>query len=557
MENYKAIFDRLWAKPEHEVVEFKKAENSFDFDDLGKYFSALSNEANLRGEDFAWMIFGVWDKNHSVVGTSYKNGEVSLNRLKNDLAQLTTDNLTFREIAEIMVGGKRVLIFKIPASPRNIVMKWKGIAYGRDGESLKPLNQAKQDEIRFQTPIPDWSAEIVPTATIDDLDDMALAKARVMYKRVHASKISSDEVDGWSTEDFLSNSHVMREGGLTRAALLLLGKPSAAGKLTPAVAQITWTLRDENEMVVDYEHFTIPFILSVDVVLSRIRNITMRDLPGGTLFPETMKQYDDYTIREALHNCIAHQDYRLQQRINFVENPGSLYYANGGTFIPGNIERALKSQGPQRHFRNECLCRAMVDFNMIDTVGRGIKMMYTEQRKRFFPMPDYEINNEIQEVAVTIYGKVIDQNYTTILKENTELSLDDCILLDAVQKHRSVTADAIKYLKGKKLIEGRSPNYRISAAVARMTHQLPSYTRSKGLDKEKAIQLTLQLLKDAGEVGAVKKDIYELLENVLSDMKNEEQKQKYVSNLLSEIKNKRGEIRNVGRRWYYDNSTKK
>ena len=194
---------------------------------------------------------------------------------------------------------------------------------------------------------------------------------------------------------------------------------------------------------------------------------------------------------------------------------------------------------------------------MIDTVGRGIKMMYTEQRKRFFPMPDYEINNEIQEVAVTIYGKVIDQNYTTILKENTELSLDDCILLDAVQKHRSVTADAIKYLKGKKLIEGRSPNYRISAAVARMTHQLPSYTRSKGLDKEKAIQLTLQLLKDAGEVGAVKKDIYELLENVLSDMKNEEQKQKYVSNLLSEIKNKRGEIRNVGRRWYYDNSTKK
>ena len=52
--------------------------------------------------------------------------------------------------------------------------------------------------------------------------------------------------------------------------------------------------------------------------MSKIHNLTMRELPGGTLFPETMKQYDDYTIREALHNAIAHQDYTLQQRINAV-----------------------------------------------------------------------------------------------------------------------------------------------------------------------------------------------------------------------------------------------
>ena len=70
--------------------------------------------------------------------------------------------------------------------------------------------------------------------------------------------------------------------------------------------------------MIDYEHFTIPFILTVDKVLAKIRNKTMRELPGGTLFPDTMKQYDDYTIREALHNCIAHQDYTLQQRISFV-----------------------------------------------------------------------------------------------------------------------------------------------------------------------------------------------------------------------------------------------
>lgn len=155
MKKYIDIFNKLWGHSENEVVEFKKAETNFDVDELGKYFSALSNEANLRDHEFAWIVFGVWDKKHQVIGTSFKDGEVALNRLKQDMSQHTTDNLIFRDIIPIEVEGKRVLLFQVPASPRNIVMHWKGVAYGRDGESLKPLNQAKQDAIRQQPPIPD------------------------------------------------------------------------------------------------------------------------------------------------------------------------------------------------------------------------------------------------------------------------------------------------------------------------------------------------------------------------------------------------------------------
>ncbi len=217
------------------------------------------------------------------------------------MSQHTTDNLIFREIVPLFVDGKRVLLFKVPATPRNIVMHWKGIAYARDGESLKPLNQAKRDEIRHQSPIPDWTAQLVPNATIADLDELAIATARVMYKKVHASNISGEEVDNWNVEEFLSHSNMMRDGQVTRAAILLLGKPMSLDKIHPAVAQITWTLQDDDEIVEDYEHFTIPFLLTVDKVLAKIRNKTMRELPGGTLFPDTMKQYDDYTIREAMH----------------------------------------------------------------------------------------------------------------------------------------------------------------------------------------------------------------------------------------------------------------
>lgn len=549
MENYQEILSHLLDHSENEVVEFKAAKNGFDVDDLGKYFSALSNEANLRERDFAWIVFGIDNKTHEVTGTSFKDSETSLNKLKHDMSQHTTDNLIFREIVPIFVEGKRVLMFKIPASPRNIVMHWKGIAYARDGESLKPLNQTKRDEIRQQPPIPDWTAQLVPNATIADLDELALATARVMYKKVHASNISGEEVDGWSMEEFLSSSNMMRDGQITRAAILLLGKPSSLDKIHPAVAQITWTLQDEDDIVEDYEHFTIPFLLTVDKVLAKIRNKTMRELPGGTLFPDTMKQYDDYTIRETLHNCIAHQDYTLQQRIVFVESPGKLYYANGGSFIPGTIEKVLDHKGPQLHYRNECLCKGMVHFNMIDTVGRGIKKVFTEQKNRFFPMPDYDINAVERTVGVTIYGKMLDEKYSALLKSGNKLSLKECLWLDAVQKHRPITKQAIEHLKSRKLIEGSGKNLTISLGVARLTHQVAQYTKNRGLAYDALKKLILQLAHNAGDIGFKRTEAFDALENSLPYSKDYTAKLNYLGRVLAKMANE-GLLKLVGRKWF-------
>ena len=550
-QSYINIFNNLVPHKENEVVEFKKAENNFDFDDLGKYFSALSNEANLRGLEFAWLIFGYDEKKHKIVGTSYKNGESALNNLKHDFAQHTTDGQTFREIVPIEVDGNRILMFKIPASPRNIVMKWKGIAFGRDGESLKPLNQSKMDEIRHQTPEPDWSAELVPNATIDDLDEVAIAKARKMFKKVH-SRIPAEEVNRWSTEEFLSKCELMVDGKLTRAAIILLGKIFSDSKLRPAVAEVTWTLRDEKQDVVDYEHFSVPFILTVDEILAKIHNLTLREMPGGTLFPDTMKQYDDYTIREALHNCIAHQDYTLRQRINFVENPGFLYYANGGSFIPGTLENALATNGPQRFFRNACLCKAMVHFNMIDTVSRGIKKMFTEQMERRFPMPDYEIDNEKKEVAVRIYGNAINERYTKLLKDNDTLTLHDCISLDAIQKGHRIDEEIAQDLMKRGLIEGEAPNYTISLGVAKASKQLPGYTRVRGLERDKLKQMILQYIQNAGSDGAKRDAILEYLQGTLPSRNTYEQNETLIYHLLSELR-KAGLIEANGKIWLAKN----
>lgn len=535
MREFIDIFRDLISHKESEIIEFKKAENSFDFDDLGKYFSALSNEANLRGYDFAWMIFGYDEKRHEIVGTSYKNGEGALNKLKHDFSQHTTDGQTFREIIPIEVEGKRVLMFKIPASPRNIVMKWKGIAYGRDGESLKPLNQAKHDEIRHQTPEPDWSAEIVPDSTIDDLDELALATARIMYKKVHGSMIPANEIDEWSVQEFLSHSEMMRNGKLTRAAILLLGTPLALQKMHPANAQITWVWKDVNGEIVDYEHYTVPYILTVDKIFAKIRNKTMRELPGGTLFPDTMKQYEDYSIREALHNCIAHQDYTLGGRITLVENDGFLYYSNRGSFIPGSVEKVLADKGPQKIYRNTCLTHGMVHFNMIDTVGRGIPKLFKEQRRRFFPMPEYEIDEESKTVSVTIYGIASDDAYTDLLRSDSSLSLMECLWLDAVRTQRPITKEAAKHLRDKHLIEGRAPRYNIALSVAKKVQQVGRYTKETGLNKKALVKLVLQLAINAGNEGFKRADAFEILKQSLPANMTNTQKLSQVSHMLRDM----------------------
>ena len=534
-----------------EWKEMKNLKNSFAGDEKDDLISYVSAIANMEG---GHLVIGVQDKTLEIVGTDLSkfnlNFQSAVWKLLEHCINLSSEGLSIDEYTTEDTY-KTVWIVHIPKHlPRRPVYAHKK-AWQRVEDSLVEMTQERLAAI-LEEPIfeaKDWSAEIVPNATLADLDELAEAKARVMFKKVHASKIPTEEIDTWTVEELLCNSGIMIDGKLTRAAIILLGKTVSVFKLRPAVVEVTWTLRDGRQEVVDYEHFTVPFILTVDQILSKIRNLTMRELPGGTLFPETMKQYDDYTIREALHNAIAHQDYTLQQRINFVENPDFLYYANGGSFIPGTLQKALATKGPQRHFRNECLCRAMVNFNMIDTVSRGIKKMFNEQWRRHFPMPDYEIDALNKEVGVKIYGNTINEKYTKLLKENNTLTLEDCILLDAVQKGHRISEDHVLALLGRGLLEGDVLEYSISLDIAKKTKQLSDYTRNRGLDKAKLQQMILQYLQNAGLVGAKRDAIFEYLKDVLPKTKTQEQQERMVGNILSEMKGA-GTIIPKGRTWY-------
>ncbi|MGI6717663.1 MAG: ATP-binding protein [Bacteroidales bacterium] len=515
---------------ENEIVEFKEAKNSYDFNKLGKYFSALSNEANLYGKPYAWLVFGVEDSKHEIVGSQYRSERKKLDNLKGEIADKTTNRISFIEIYELLESEGRVIMFQIPAAPKGIPVAFNGHYYARDGEQLVPLNLEKIERIRAQVLIDDWSAAIVPGATFDDLDEEAITLARKNFKNKFPEK--APEVDTWSDITFLNKAKVTIKGKITRTAIILLGKDESEHFLSPADVKIRWKLVDKDNKDIDYEIFGLPLILSVEKVFAKIRNIKYRYLQEGTIFPTEVSKYEPFSIREAINNCIAHQDYTKGARINVIEMEDQLVFTNHGSFIPGSVEKVVIEDAPEEFYRNRFLVTAMFNLKMVDTAGGGIKKIFNFQRDRYFPLPDYDLSDE--KVRMSITGKILDINYARLLAQKKDLSLEEIIMLDKVQKKKPLTTLEEKHLKSKKLIEGRKPNFYIGIKVAQTTGQKATYSKNKGFDKQYYLDLILKAIKDHGYMS--RKDIDELLWNKLPEWMNNKQKKNKVGNLISELR---------------------
>lgn len=145
---------QILSERENEIVEFKEANAQYKFNEIGKYFSALSNEANLRDKREAWLIFGVTDDG-SISGTEYRRSG-SLQDLKKEIAAQTNERMTFIDIYELEIDNHRIVAFQIPPATRGIPTTWNGSSYARENESLCPLPLNKLDMIRSQRGI-DWS----------------------------------------------------------------------------------------------------------------------------------------------------------------------------------------------------------------------------------------------------------------------------------------------------------------------------------------------------------------------------------------------------------------
>lgn len=390
IEDLEQLLMKLLQLPkETEWIEFKV--NYYEPQEIGEYISALSNSACLRQKEKGYLIFGIEDETHDVKGTNFKPKQKKIGNegLESWLTQLLSPRVDF-VIHEFKYDNKPIVLFEIDPA-RNQPVNFKGEGYIRVGDSKRRLRNypEKERKIWKGEAAFDWSAQICKNATMDNLDPQAIHKARYLYKQKYP-RLEKD-IDKWDDIEFLNKARITRQSKITNSAIILLGKEESEHFISPSVAKICWILKDQDNIEKDYEHFGPPFLLNVDRLFRRLRNLKYRYLPDNTLFPIEINQYDPWVIREALHNCIAHQDYTLNGRINIIEVEDELIFSNLGSFIPGSVEAVIQSDAPPEFYRNYFLTQAMFNLDLIDTIGSGIRRMFQKQKGRFFPLPDYEL----------------------------------------------------------------------------------------------------------------------------------------------------------------------
>jgi ATP-dependent DNA helicase RecG len=537
-----ALIDRLRALPrETEWLEFKG--NYYEPHLLGEYLSALANAACLSGQPRGYLIFGIDNETHEVIGTGFDpyavKGKGNQDLLPWLVAGLRPNTGFETRIVDHPDG--RVVLFEVgPAHDQPV--NFYGTAFIRVGTSKTELSKHPEKARAIWMRGQDWSGDVFESATSADLDPEALKKAREQFVIRHPGQ--EREALVWDDVTFLNKAKVLKQGAITHTALLLLGRAESATLLSPTVAKISWVLKDADNRELDYEHFGPPFLLAGDRLQKRIRNLIVRILPSGTLFPQEITQYDPWVIREALHNCIAHQDYGLHGRVVVVEFPDRVLLTNVGDFLPGDVETVILQDAPQPIYRNPFLTDAMVALNMIDTQGGGIKRMFETQWRRSFPLPDYDLSRP-QQVTVNISGRILDERYTRLLMERTDLNLGQVMPLDRVQKRQRIGRDEHRRLKAAGLVEGRYPNLMVAGAIAKATGETGRHIRERGFGKQYYLDLILALVREHGPVG--RKDIDDMLLTKLPDLLTPEQKKTKVRNLIHELAHK-GSIYNQGTR---------
>jgi ATP-dependent DNA helicase RecG len=541
-----SVLESLLRLPrEQATVEFKS--NWEQADDIGQYISALANAAALHGHDRAWVIWGVNDTSRAVTGTTFdpftqKSKEGSNQSLTMWLQVLTAPRADFC-FYEVQHQQHRVVMLEIHPA-RSTPMAFQHVRYIRVDSHKVKLADYPDKEARLWALLgvkDDWSGELIPGATFDDLDVSAVAAARQRFADFlirsefdttrHASIRA--EVAGWDDATLLNKARITKQGRITRAALLLLGKDEASHFLAPADIKISWVQRDAQNSTGPSVPFGIPFLLATDKVYARIRNATLDHMPDGTLFPTPLPQYDPWVVREALHNCIAHQDYLLGGKINVIEHPDRLVLTNLGQFIPESVEWMLKHQSPPEHYRNQWLIDGMIRLRMIEQAGSGIQRMFRTQRERLFPLPDYVFSTTPQghpRVELTLQGQILDAKFTRVLMARPDLDLGQVLWLDRVQKGQPLSADAVKELRAAGLIEGRAPKVFISAKVADAVGQKAKYIHNRGLGDKHYQQLVLDYLKKYGQ--ATRSDLDDLLLAKLPDVLVGQQRANKVKNLV-------------------------
>ena len=516
--------EALIASKEGERLEFKEAKTSFHFETLVKYCAALANEGG------GMVVLGVTDRRpRKVVGSyAFKQPE----RTRSGLIEHLRLNIDFSEVTH---PKGRVLVFHVPSRPVGIALKYKGIYWERQGDSLLPMSEDRLRAI-FAEAGHDFSSDICAAATIDDLDDISIENFRERWMK----KSGNRGLAALDHQQLLTDAEMLDDGGITYAALILFGTRKALGKhLARAEVIFEYRSSDASGPAQQRKEFRQGFFGFYDELwdLINLRNDVQHFQSG--LFVLDVPTFSERVVREAILNAVSHRDYQLGGSIFIRQYPRRLTVENPGGFPVGiTTENILDRQSP----RNRRIADALTKCGLVERSGQGMNLMFELSIQESKPTPDFTGTDQYQ-VTLNLDGGVQDPRFLEFLEKVGRETLDlfstaDFLVLDYVHRGKKIPDSLrgrLQALVDKGIIErygrGRGVRYILSRRYYTMTGEKGVYTRKRGLDRETNKALLLKHIEENREGGSRLKELMQVLPSLSMS-----QVQKLVTELKTEGK---------------------
>ncbi|MCB9201946.1 MAG: putative DNA binding domain-containing protein [Flavobacteriales bacterium] len=387
---------------ENELVEFKEVKNNYDFRKIGKYFSALSNEANLLNQDYAWLIFGIEDKTRQIVGTNYRS--TNLNNLKKEIADKITNQITFIEIHQIYIDNKRVIMFQIPSSPKGIPIAFEGHYYARNHESLVPLSIDKIEKIRsvnikcFEEQIAKHdisNAEVFKYLSTETYFDLL----NLPYPSDQSSVI----------EKFISEKILVIKNNklsITNLGALLLAKrlEDFDTVFRKTIRVIIYKGKSKVETIreqIGGKGYALGFDGLVDFINSQ--------LPANEEIEKALRKevtmYPTLAIRELVANALIHQDFEVKGFPMVEIYQDRIEISNSGTPLikPDRFIDGYES-------RNERLSDIMRRMYICEEIGSGIDKVIFNVELYQLPAIKFQVVNSRTSIIMYSYKQLNDMD---------------------------------------------------------------------------------------------------------------------------------------------------
>lgn len=477
---------------EDEHTEFKQAKNTFEFDKLAQYACALANRGGGR------IVFGITDERpRQVVGSqAFEQPEKTRQSLLNHLGV----NVSFELVNS---NGLRVLVFTIASRPIGLPIQFKGISWWRHGESLVPM---PADVLRsiYSESGHDFSADVCPRATIDDLDFKAFER----FRKKWIKKSGSDRLSSLSVEQALKDCEAITDEGVTYAALILFGKkPSLSKFLGQSEIVFEYRSSEASGPAQQREEFRDAFFNIYDRIweLINLRNNKQHYQDG--LFVFDINTFNERAVREALLNAVCHRNYQLCSSIFVKQYQNRLIISSPGGFPHGiTTENILDKQSP----RNRRIAELLAKCGLVERSGQGMNLIYETCVKEAKALPDFTGTDE-NEVCITLHGIVLNEKLLRLInKVNSEtlnhFSTQDFLALSLLAQNEELPStfrSSIESLLEVGLIEHNNQGqYMLARKYYTASGRAGAYTRRQGLERETNKALLLKHIKLQNETGA-------------------------------------------------------